>query len=132
MAPTSAPSFVLGQGDGPRPSCGAALVPPAAMQCSLIGLQQQGPCSAGAYWRGDETKAQLQRIYGTAWETKVQLKAYDRLKVEAARRDHRKLGQELDLFSLGGEAAGGGLVFWHPKGAMVRHLLETFWKVGQS
>ena len=52
--------------------------------------------------------------------------------MEAARRDHRKLGQELDLFSLGGEAAGGGLVFWHPKGAMVRHLLETFWKVSQS
>lgn len=51
--------------------------------------------------------------------------------MEAARRDHRKLGQELDLFSLGGEVAGGGLVFWHPKGAMVRHLLETFWKVGQ-
>lgn len=82
---------------------------------------------AGAYWRGDETKAQLQRVYGTAFSTPGQLAAYKRIKEEAARRDHRKLGAELDLFSLS-EAAGGGLVFWHPKGAMVRHTLESYWK----
>eukprot|EP00877_Chromochloris_zofingiensis_P001618 jgi/Chrzof1/11457/Cz05g37100.t1 len=61
---------------------------------------------AGAYWRGDENNAMLQRIYGTAWETPEQLQAYETLKVEAARRDHRKLGQELDLFSIQ-ESAGG-------------------------
>lgn len=82
---------------------------------------------AGAYWRGDEANAQLQRLYGTAWETPDQLAAYKRLKEEAARRDHRKLGAELDLFSLS-DSAGGGLVFWHPKGAMVRHILEAYWK----
>jgi len=82
---------------------------------------------AGAYWRGDETKAQLQRIYGTAWETPAQLAAYEHLKVEAARRDHRKLGAELNLFSIE-ESAGGGLVFWHPAGAMVRHVIEGYWK----
>lgn len=58
------------------------------------------PSYAGAYWRGDESKAVLQRIHGTAWESKAQLEAYYHLKEEAARRDHRKLGQELDLFSI--------------------------------
>ena len=82
---------------------------------------------AGAYWRGDETKPMLQRVYGTAWAEPQQLAAYQHLKVEAARRDHRKLGAELDLFSIQ-DAAGGGLVFWHPAGAMVRHIIETFWK----
>lgn len=82
---------------------------------------------AGAYWRGDEKNAMLQRIYGTAWQSKAQLEAYYHLKEEAARRDHRKLGQELDLFSIQ-ESAGGGLVFWHPNGAMVRHTIESFWK----
>ncbi|KAJ9508569.1 hypothetical protein QJQ45_012125 [Haematococcus lacustris] len=82
---------------------------------------------AGAYWRGDESKAKLQRVYGTAWETPAQLKAYTALKEEAARRDHRKLGQELDLFSIQ-ESAGGGLVFWHPAGGQVRHQIESFWK----
>jgi threonyl-tRNA synthetase len=61
---------------------------------------------AGAYWRGDETKQQLQRVYGTAWEVPEQLVAYKHLKEEAARRDHRKLGQELGLFSIQ-ECAGG-------------------------
>ncbi len=60
---------------------------------------------AGAYWRGDENNAMLQRVYGTAWESPVQLDAYNKLKAEAARRDHRKLGQELDLFSIQ-ESAG--------------------------
>lgn len=82
---------------------------------------------AGAYWRGDETRPMLQRIYGTAWQTKEQLEAYRRFNEEAALRDHRRLGSELDLFSIS-EACGGGLVFWHPKGAMVRHLIEDFWK----
>jgi threonyl-tRNA synthetase len=82
---------------------------------------------AGAYWRGDETQAQLQRIYGTAWETPEQLQAYLQQKEEAKRRDHRKLGQELDLFSIQ-EDAGGGLVFWHPKGARMRLLIEDYWR----
>ncbi|XP_010913171.2 threonine--tRNA ligase, chloroplastic/mitochondrial 2 isoform X1 [Elaeis guineensis] len=82
---------------------------------------------AGAYWRGDENKPMLQRVYGTAWETEEQLKAYLHLKKEAKRRDHRRLGQDLDLFSIQ-EEAGGGLVFWHPKGAIVRHLIEDSWK----
>ncbi|KAI7835328.1 hypothetical protein COHA_010768 [Chlorella ohadii] len=82
---------------------------------------------AGAYWRGDEKRPMLQRIYGTAWQTKEQLEAYRRFNEEAALRDHRRLGSELDLFSIS-EACGGGLVFWHPKGAMVRHLIEDFWK----
>lgn len=64
----------------------------------------------GAYWRGDEKNAMLQRIYGTAWESKAQLKAYYTLKEEAARRDHRKLGQELDLFSL--QVLIGGSRVW--------------------
>ncbi|NJN30933.1 MAG: threonine--tRNA ligase [Synechococcales cyanobacterium RM1_1_8] len=82
---------------------------------------------AGAYWRGDETKAQLQRIYGTAWETPEQLQAYLQQKEEAKRRDHRKLGQELKLFSIE-EQAGGGLVFWHPKGARIRRVIEDYWR----
>lgn len=82
---------------------------------------------AGAYWRGDETKPQLQRIYGTAWETQEQLQAYLTQKEEAKRRDHRKLGQDLDLFSIQ-EDAGGGLVFWHPKGARMRLLIEDYWR----
>lgn len=82
---------------------------------------------AGAYWRGDEARPMLQRVYGTAWETPLQLEAYRHLKAEAARRDHRKLGQELGLFSIQ-ESAGGGLVFWHPAGGIVRHTIETFWK----
>jgi len=82
---------------------------------------------AGAYWRGDETKATLQRIYGTAWESPDQLKEYKRMKEEAKRRDHRMLGPKLGLFSIQ-EDAGGGLVFWHAKGARVRRIIEDFWK----
>ncbi|MCU0571256.1 MAG: threonine--tRNA ligase [Oculatellaceae cyanobacterium Prado106] len=82
---------------------------------------------AGAYWRGDETRPQLQRIYGTAWETPEDLQAYLQQKSEAKRRDHRKLGQDLDLFSIQ-EDAGGGLVFWHPKGARMRLLIEDYWR----
>ncbi|XP_010467036.1 PREDICTED: threonine--tRNA ligase, chloroplastic/mitochondrial 2 [Camelina sativa] len=82
---------------------------------------------AGAYWRGDEKRQMLQRIYGTAWETEEQLKAYLHFKEEAKRRDHRRIGQDLDLFSIQDEA-GGGLVFWHPKGAIVRNIIEESWK----
>ncbi|KAI8558134.1 hypothetical protein RHMOL_Rhmol04G0065900 [Rhododendron molle] len=82
---------------------------------------------AGAYWRGDTNKPMLQRIYGTAWENEKQLEAYLHFKEEAKRRDHRRLGQDLDLFSIQDEA-GGGLVFWHPKGAIVRHIVEDTWK----
>jgi len=82
---------------------------------------------AGAYWRGDETKDMLQRIYGTAWAKPEQLEAYNFQKEEAARRDHRKIGQDLQLFSIK-DTTGGGLVYWHPKGAMCRHIIETYWK----
>ncbi|KAL3754404.1 hypothetical protein ACJRO7_001610 [Eucalyptus globulus] len=84
---------------------------------------------AGAYWRGDEKRQMLQRIYGTAWENEEQLKAYLHFKEEAKRRDHRRIGQDLDLdlFSIQ-EEAGGGLVFWHPKGAIIRHIIEDSWK----
>jgi threonyl-tRNA synthetase len=82
---------------------------------------------AGAYWQGDETKPMLQRLYGTAWETSEALQAYLQQREEALRRDHRKLGQELDLFSIQ-EDAGGGLVFWHPKGAIIRYVIEDYWR----
>jgi threonyl-tRNA synthetase len=82
---------------------------------------------AGAYWRGDETRAQLQRIYGTAWETPEQLAEHQRRKQEALRRDHRRLGIDLHLFSIEDEA-GAGLVFWHPRGARMRLLIEDFWR----
>ncbi|MFN9644627.1 MAG: threonine--tRNA ligase [Cyanobacteriota bacterium] len=82
---------------------------------------------AGAYWRGDEANPQLQRIYGTAWETPEQLEEDRRRKAEALRRDHRRLGKELDLFSIEDEA-GAGLVFWHPRGARMRLLIEDFWR----
>ncbi|MCP4168037.1 MAG: threonine--tRNA ligase [Chloroflexi bacterium] len=79
---------------------------------------------AGAYWRGDENRPMLQRIYGTAWKNKKELRAYlDHLE-EARKRDHRRLGKELDLFSTNHEMVGGGLILWHPKGALMRHLAE--------
>jgi threonyl-tRNA synthetase len=81
---------------------------------------------AGAYWRGDSDNEMLQRIYGTAWPNKEQLGAYLEQLREAERRDHRRIGTELDLFSIQ-EDAGGGLVFWHPKGARIRRVIEQFW-----
>src|SRR5438874_7357747 len=80
---------------------------------------------AGAYWRGDEHKAMLQRIYGTAWESEKALKEHLHRLEEAERRDHRKVGVELDLFSFPDEL-GAGLAVWHPKGAMVRRVMEDF------
>ena len=83
---------------------------------------------AGAYWRGDEHNPMLQRIYGTVWPNKKQLQAYlDKIE-EAKRRDHRRLGKDLDLFSTNADEVGGGLVLWHPKGGLIRHLAEEFCK----
>ncbi|MEO1692545.1 MAG: threonine--tRNA ligase, partial [Cyanobacteria bacterium J06631_6] len=86
---------------------------------------------AGAYWRGDETKAQLQRIYGTAWETPEQLAEYKRRKEEALKRDHRKLGKELGLFIFS-DAVGSGLPLWTPKGTILRSQLEDYLKGEQT
>ncbi|OSO89477.1 threonine--tRNA ligase [Cylindrospermopsis raciborskii CENA303] len=85
---------------------------------------------AGAYWRGDETKAQLQRIYATAWETPEQLGEYKRRKEEALRRDHRKIGKELGLFIFS-DPVGPGLPLWTPKGTLLRSILEDFLKKEQ-
>ncbi|MDI6858079.1 MAG: threonine--tRNA ligase [Dehalococcoidia bacterium] len=82
---------------------------------------------AGAYWRGDERNAMLQRIYGAAFETQEELDDYLRRVEEAAQRDHRRLGRELDLFSFH-EEYGPGLVYWHPKGARIRTIIEDFWR----
>jgi threonyl-tRNA synthetase len=82
---------------------------------------------AGAYWRGDEKNKQLQRIYGTNYPDKKMLKQHLFRIEEAKKRDHRKLGKELDLFSIQDDI-GGGLILWHPKGAFVRNEIEKFWK----
>jgi len=82
---------------------------------------------AGAYWRGDEKRERLQRIYGTAFFTQEELDRYLYLLEEAKKRDHRKLGVELDLFSMH-ERAGAGLIYWHPKGSRIRKVIEDFWE----
>ena len=82
---------------------------------------------AGAYWRGDEKRPMLQRIYGTAFDSSKKLEEYLHNQEEALRRDHRKLGKELDLFSINDDF-GAGLVLWHPKGALVRKIIEDFWR----
>ncbi|MFH1651206.1 MAG: threonine--tRNA ligase [Chloroflexota bacterium] len=82
---------------------------------------------AGAYWRGDEHRPMLQRIYGAAFASREALEEYLHRLEEAGRRDHRKLGKELDLFSVH-EEAGPGLIHWHPKGATVRRIIEDFWR----
>jgi threonyl-tRNA synthetase len=84
---------------------------------------------AGAYWRGDEHNPMLQHIYGTAWYDQSELDEHLQQLEEAQRRDHRKLGRELDLFSIE-EDAGGGLIFWHPKGTVVRTIIEDFIRQG--
>lgn len=81
---------------------------------------------AGAYWRGDEKRPMLQRIYGTAWNNPQELEDYLWRVEEAKKRDHRKIGQELDLFSSNDEI-GAGLILWHPKGARIRKIVENFW-----
>ncbi len=80
---------------------------------------------AGAYWRGDERRPMLQRIYGTAWKTAEELEQYLWRLDEAQKRDHRRLGKELDLYSVS-EAVGPGLILWHPKGGMVRKIAEDY------
>ncbi len=82
---------------------------------------------AGAYWRGDEKNPMLQRIYGTSFLNEEDLESYLRKIEEIKRRDHRRLGRELDLFSIN-EEAGAGLILWHPKGAMIRKTIEDFWR----
>jgi threonyl-tRNA synthetase len=82
---------------------------------------------AGAYWRGDERRPMLQRIYGTAFANQAALDAHLARLEDARRRDHRRLGQELELFSIADEV-GGGLILWHPKGGIVRTLIEDFWR----
>jgi len=82
---------------------------------------------AGAYWRGDEHQPMLQRIYGTVWPTKEELRKYLAWLEEVEKRDHRRLGKELDLFSFH-EEAGAGLVYWHPRGARIRAIIEDFWR----
>ena len=82
---------------------------------------------AGAYWRGDEKRPMLQRIYGVAFDRQTDLETHLAQLAEAARRDHRKLGRELDLYSIH-EEIGPGLICWHPKGAVVRQIIEDFWK----
>jgi len=82
---------------------------------------------AGAYWRGKETNPMLQRIYGTAFTNKKDLRVHLKLLEEAKKRDHRKVGTALDLYSFH-EEGGPGLVFWHPKGARIRNIIETFWR----
>ena len=83
--------------------------------------------TSSAYWRGDERNPVMQRIYGTAWNTEKELRLYLKRLEEAKKRDHRKLGKELDLFSVSDDI-GPGLILWHPKGARIRHLMEEFWK----
>jgi threonyl-tRNA synthetase len=83
---------------------------------------------AGAYWRGDETRPQLTRIYALAFEKRAELEEYLEKRRLAEERDHRKLGTELDLFSINHEEVGGGLILWHPKGGMIRYLIEEHCK----
>jgi threonyl-tRNA synthetase len=82
---------------------------------------------AGAYWRGDEQRPMLQRIYGTVWATQEELEAYLHKLAEIEKRDHRRLGRELDLFSIH-EASGPGLIHWHPKAGRIRTIIEDFWR----
>lgn len=82
---------------------------------------------AGAYWRGDEKNKMLQRIYGTAYQTKEELKAYLDFLEEVKKRDHRKLGKELELFSVSDDI-GPGLILWHPNGSVIRRTIEDFWR----
>ena len=82
---------------------------------------------AGAYWRGDEKNKMLQRIYGISYPKAAQLEEYVKLQEEAERRDHRRIGKDLDLFSMN-DQVGQGLALWHPKGAKIRYRIEEFWK----
>jgi threonyl-tRNA synthetase len=82
---------------------------------------------AGAYWRGDENRPMLTRIYGTAWENPKDLKAYLAFLEEVEKRDHRRVGKDMDLYSVH-EEAGAGLIYWHPNGGRMRVVIEDFWR----
>ncbi|MFP4115538.1 MAG: threonine--tRNA ligase [Spirochaetales bacterium] len=82
---------------------------------------------AGAYWRGDEKRPMLQRIYGTAWENPKELRQHLEWLKEVEKRDHRRVGKELDLFSIH-EEAGPGMIYWHPKGGRIRQAVEDYWR----
>lgn len=82
---------------------------------------------AGAYWHGDASQKMLQRVYGTCWRNKKELDDYLHRLEEAKKRDHRILGKQLDLFSINDDI-GPGLVLWHPKGSLIRHIIESFWR----
>jgi threonyl-tRNA synthetase len=82
---------------------------------------------AGAYWHGDAKEKMLQRVYGTAWPTKKELDEYLYRIEEAKKRDHRFLGKQLDIYSVHDDI-GPGLILWHPKGSLIRHIIESFWK----
>ncbi|MEE8441954.1 MAG: threonine--tRNA ligase, partial [Spirochaetia bacterium] len=82
---------------------------------------------AGAYWRGDEKRPMLQRIYGTAWDTPKALRQHLEWLKEVEKRDHRRLGRELDLYSIH-EEAGPGMIYWHPKGGRIREAIEDYWR----
>ncbi len=83
--------------------------------------------SSASYFKGDEKNQALQRVYGTAFTSEKALKEFEALKEEALKRDHRKIGKELDLFSVNDEV-GPGLILWHPKGAMIRNIIENYWR----
>jgi len=83
--------------------------------------------TSGAYWRGDEKNKMLKRIYGISYPSKKELDVYLAKQEEAKKRDHRRLGKDLDLYSVS-EEVGAGLILWHPKGATIRHIIETYWK----
>ncbi|MDE2802476.1 MAG: threonine--tRNA ligase [Chloroflexota bacterium] len=102
--------------------------------CGGIHVERSGQVAAfkllsvaGAYWRGDERNPMLQRIYGTAWESQEALDDFLTMLEEAERRDHRRLGRELDLFSVHDEI-GPGLIVWHPKGGVLRTIVENYWR----
>lgn len=99
---------------------------PHVQNMSQIGAIKLLEASA-SYFKGDENNEKLQRIYGIAFANKKELKAYEELQEEAKKRDHRRLGKDLDLFSVS-EDVGPGLILWHPKGAHIRHLIESYWK----
>ncbi|MCB1198548.1 MAG: threonine--tRNA ligase, partial [Deltaproteobacteria bacterium] len=99
---------------------------PHVQNMSQIGAIKLTEISA-SYFKGDENNEKLQRVYGIAFANKKELKAYEELQEEAKKRDHRRLGKELGLFSVSDEI-GPGLILWHPKGARIRHLIESYWK----
>ena len=98
---------------------------PHVQRAAQIGAIKITDASA-SYWRGDENNEKLQRIYGTAFASQKDLDAHLAKIEEAKKRDHRKIGKELDLFSVS-DQVGPGLILWHPKGALIRHLIESFW-----